>query len=84
MHRTDAGCRPRFRRPSKWDEEEKDNLYHTYLSMVPVTGGSIVRLEEVEGGFQAVWGEDSASVYYHSGTPYGGRLAFCLEALDEV
>ena len=63
-----------FNKVREWNEEAKENLYRFYLSMIPVTGGPIVRLEEVETGFQAVWSEDGASIYYHSGSPYTGRL----------
>ena len=53
-----------------WDEESQGNYLHEYLSMVPVTGGPIVRLEEIGNGvrnYQAAWSEDSASIYYYSG-----------------
>ena len=55
-----------FNEVDEWDEEAKDNLRHYYLSMVPVTGGPIVRLEEVGPGHDAVWSEDRASIYYYS------------------
>ena len=50
----------------EWDEEAKDNLHHYYLSMVPIMGGSIVRLEEVGPGHGIAWSEDGASIYYYS------------------
>ena len=50
----------------EWDEEAKQNLTHYYLSMVPVTGGPIVRLEEVGMAAKAVWSENGASIYYFS------------------
>ena len=53
-----------------WDEESQGNYLHEYLSMVPVTGPPIVRLEEIGNGvrnYQAAWSEDSASIYYYSG-----------------
>ena len=50
----------------EWDEEAKENLHHYYLSIIPVTGGQIVRLEEVGSAIQAVWSEDGASIYYYS------------------
>ena len=40
------------------DEEDK-----TYLSMIPVTGGPIVRLKELGRGYNIVWNEDSTSIY---------------------
>ena len=63
-----------FNEVREWDEEAKENLTHFYLSMIPVTGGPIVRVEEVQPGYQTVWSEDGASIYYHSGAPYTGRL----------
>ena len=50
----------------EWDETSKENYSHYYLSMIPVTGGPIVRLEEVGRGPDAVWSEDGASIYYIS------------------
>ena len=51
----------------EWDEELRENLLHFYLSMIPVTGGPIVRLEEIGGYHNAEWSEDGASIYYYSG-----------------
>ena len=51
---------------SEWDEAIKSNRHHFYLSMIPVTGAPIVRLEEVGSGHDAVWSEDGASIYYYS------------------
>ena len=53
-----------FNEVREWDEDTKDNLTHRYLSMVPATGGPIVRLVEVPGPL-AVWNEDSTSIYYY-------------------
>ena len=50
----------------EWDEEAQYNLNHYYLSMIPVTGGPIVRLEEIGPGFSAVWSKDGTSIYYSS------------------
>ena len=63
-----------FNKVREWDEEAKKNLSHVYLSMIHVTGGPIVRLEEVQSGHQAVWSEDGTSIYYHSGSLNKGRL----------
>ena len=46
----------------KLNDEERTRFY---LSMVPVTGGPIVRLEEIGDGFDAVWSEDGTSIYYY-------------------
>ena len=35
--------------------------------MVPITGGPIVRLEEVGHSHRAVWKEDGTAIYYYSG-----------------
>ena len=53
-----------FNEVYEWDEEAKANHRHIYLSMVPVTGGPIVRLTEARGG-NLVWSEDSTSIYYY-------------------
>ena len=63
-----------FNRVLEWDEKAQGNLRHVYLSMISVTGGSLLRLEEVKAGSQAAWNEDNASIYYHSiGNPLEGR-----------
>ena len=48
----------------EWDEEAQYNLDHYYLSMISVTGGPIVRLEEMGPGFGLAWSEDGTSIYY--------------------
>ena len=54
-----------FEAVHSFDDDLQDNVSHYYLSMVPVTGGPTVRLEEVEYGIQhAAWSEDSTSIYY--------------------
>ena len=50
----------------EWDEESQTNPTRLYLSIVPVTGAPIVRLEEVGNSYNAVWSEDGSSIYYHS------------------
>ena len=50
----------------EWDEAAKSNHHHYYLSLIPVTGPPIVRLEDVGNGHDAVWSEDGASIYYYS------------------
>ena len=51
----------------KLDDEGRIRFY---LSMVPVTGGPIVRLEEIGEGFDAVWSEDGTSIYYYYSRGY--------------
>ena len=55
-----------FNQVDEWDEESQLNIFRYYLSMIPVTGGPIVRLEEVGSGHDAVWSEDVSSIYYFS------------------
>ena len=47
------------------EESEKGGRTRYYLSMMPATGGPIVRLEEIGPGFDAVWSEDGTSIYYY-------------------
>ena len=42
-----------FNEVDEWNEEKQGNVFHVYLSMIPVTGGPIVRLEEVGSGHAA-------------------------------
>ena len=42
--------------------------------MIPVTGGPIVRLEEIGGYHNAVWSEDGTSIYYFSSAASNGTL----------
>ena len=53
-----------FDEVNSFDEEKQQNISRDYLSMVPATGGPIVRLVEVPG-YHAVWNEDSTSIYYY-------------------
>ena len=66
-----------FDEVNSFDEEKQQNISRDYLSMVPATGGPIVRLVEVPGPL-AAWNEDGASIYYtsfqHGYHPWNGVL----------
>ena len=53
------------------EESEKGGRTRFYLSMMPATGGPIVRLEEIGAGFDAVWSEDGTSIYYYYSSSRG-------------
>ena len=63
-----------FNEVDEWNEEKQGNVFHVYLSMIPVTGGPIVRLEEVGSGHAAVWSGDGTSIYYYSSEASNGTL----------
>ena len=65
-----------FEEVNSFDEEKQGNISREYLSMIPVTGGPVVRLKEMASRGEVVWSEDSSSIYYYS---FDGLVRYDLD-----